>query len=235
MSSHPEVDGIVTLPVAEPAVAPANGRPVANGHPVEIAPVLAPEAPVTVTVATPEVKARRARPAWIASVAVGVVGLIASGTLGYLLYSTSQQRDAALHGLATTQAALKAAQSDAATRKVTADYVALYMSDSGKVEMDYQNIAQCTTYSECRTAAQQWLSDMQAFQSDRKSARVPSDLSSVDADLGDALSAGIAGDQEFILGMDNDDLAKIKEGGNKVEQAMLNIAKAQAALGSHLK
>ena len=229
MSSHPEVDGIATLPVAEAVVAPANGSP------VEIAPVPAPEAPVTAAVAMPEVKAKPARPAWIASVAVGVVGLIASGTLGYLLYSSSQQRDAALHGLATTQAALKTAQSDAATRKVTADYVALYMSDSGKVEVDYQSIVACSTYSDCRTAAQQMLSDMQAFQSDRKSARVPSDLTSVDADLGDALSAAIAGDQEFILGMDNDDMAKIKEGGKKVDEAMLNIAKAQAALGSHLR
>ena len=229
MSSHPEVDGIATLPVAEPVVAPANGSP------VEIAPVPAPEAPVTAAVATPEARAKPARPAWIASVAVGVVGLIASGTLGYLLYSSSQQRDAALHGLATTQAALKTAQSDAATRKVTADYVALYMSDSGKVEVDYQSIVACSTYSDCRTAAQQMLSDMQAFQSDRKSARVPSDLTSVDADLGDALSAAIAGDQEFILGMDNDDVAKIKEGGKKVDEAMLNIAKAQAALGSHLR
>lgn len=229
MSSYPEVNEIVSLPVAEPVAAPA------DGHRVEIPPVQAPEAAVTVAVATPEVKAKRARPSWIASVAVGVVGLIASGTLGYLLYSTSQQRDAALHGLATTQAALKAAQSDAATRKLTADYVALYMSDSGKVEVDYQSIVQCSTYSECRTAAQQMLSDMQAFQSDRKAARVPSDLTGVDADLGDALSAAIAGDQEFILGMDNDDLAKIKDGGHKVEQAMLNIAKAQAALGSHLR
>ena len=53
--------------------------------------------------------------------------------------------------------------------------------------------------------------------------------------LSEHLSAAIAGDQEFILGMDNDDMAKIKEGGKKVDEAMLNIAKAQAALGSHLR
>ena len=83
--------------------------------------------------------------------------------------------------------------------------------------------------------AQQLLSDLQAFQADRKSAKVPSDLAGADADLGDALSAAIAGDQEFIIGMDNGDVSKMKEGGARIDAAMLNIAKAQVALANHLK
>ena len=63
---------------------------------------------------------------------------------------------------------------------------------------------------------------------------MPSDLAGVDADLGDALSAGIAGDQQFISGMDTGDLPKFKEGGHKVDLAMLNIAKAQVTFGKYL-
>ena len=230
MSINPEVDEIVALPIAASPVAPA------NGHVVE----LMPEAPASTIEASAEPaaaaqsRAKRGRPGWLASAAVGVVGLIASGTLGYLVYSTTHQRDAAQRQLASTQATLTAAQKDAAERKVTSGYVALYVSDSGKVQWDYQNIVACDNYSECRTAAQQLLTDMQTFQSDRKSATVPSDLAGVDADLGDALSAGIAGDQQFISGMDTGDLPKFKEGGHKVDLAMLNIAKAQVTFGKYL-
>jgi len=230
MSINPEVDEIVALPIAASPVAPT------NGHVVK----LMPEAPASTIEASAEPaaaaqsRAKRGRPGWLASAAVGVVGLIASGTLGYLVYSTTHQRDAAQRQLASTQATLTAAQKDAAERKVTSGYVALYVSDSGKVQWDYQNIVACDNYSECRTAAQQLLTDMQTFQSDRKSATVPSDLAGVDADLGDALSAGIAGDQQFISGMDTGDLPKFKEGGHKVDLAMLNIAKAQVTFGKYL-
>ena len=76
---------------------------------------------------------------------------------------------------------------------------------------------------------------MQAFQADRKAANVPSSLSASDSSLGDALSAAIAGDQELITGMDNGDVSKIDEGGTKVDAAMLNMAKAETALGTGLK
>ena len=76
---------------------------------------------------------------------------------------------------------------------------------------------------------------MQTFQADRASATVPRSLANSDSMLGDALSAAIAGDQEFITGVDNNDNAKIKEGGSKVDAAMLSIAKAESALGAAIR
>jgi len=113
--------------------------------------------------------------------------------------------------------------------------VTLYIVDSGRVLTDYQMIVACNSYGECRTAAQQTLSDMQAFQSDRAAATVPRPLANADGMLRDGLSAAIAGLQELITGMDNDDVAKIKDGGHKVDAAMLSISKAETALGAGLK
>lgn len=211
MSANPEVEGILALPV-------------------EAMPALEPPAVVEV-VAAP----RRRRPAWIVPAAIAAVGVIASGTLGYFLYVTMQQRDGLHARLVTTQAQLNAEQADAASKKVTATYVATYVADEGKVQADYQTIVVCDTYTACRTAAQQLLTDLQSFQADRKAANVPSDLLSADSSLGDALSAAIAGDQEFIVGIDNGDDAKAKEGGQKVDQAMLSLAKAEASVGALLK
>ena len=223
MAVNPEVDGIVALPVQQ-AVEPANGHPEAE------------------LVPAPTPRPARSRPRWLVPAAIAAVGLIASGTLGYVLYTTTQQRDRLQAQLTTTRATLVSTQSDltdartqAAARKVTADYAAMYIADEGKVQTDYANVDACDNYSACRTAAQQLLEDMQQFQSDRKAATVPSALSSTDSSLGDALSAGIAGDQEFIAGMDNNDINKIKDGYNKVVGAMLTIAKAQTALGAELK
>jgi len=109
------------------------------------------------------------------------------------------------------------------------------MADEGKVLSDYESVVGCSGYSECRTSAQQFETDMQSFQSDRKSATVPTRLESQDSDLGDALSAAIAGDQELITGMDNNDEGKWTDGGKKVDAAMLNLAKAEAAMGTALK
>ena len=229
MSISPELDGIVALPVQEEAAENT------NGHPPEVAfsaPLAAPEA----------LPAKRPRPAWIVPAAIAAVGIIASGTLGYFLYATIQQRDT-LHQhlvsttatLDSTQAQLSAAQTDAATRKVTATYVAMEVADAGKVQTDYQVLINCNHYSECRTAAQQMLSDMQTFQEDRKSANVPSSLAGTDSSLGDALSAAIAADQELITGADNGDSAKVKAGFTKLDAAMLSVAKAQSTLGSQLK
>jgi hypothetical protein len=53
--------------------------------------------------------------------------------------------------------------------------------------------------------------------------------------LGDALSAAIAGAQEFITGIDNNDRAKVKAGGEKVDAAMLSMAKAESALGTAIR
>lgn len=189
-----------------------------------------------------EGKPKAARPAWLPAAAAAAAGVLVASALGYVLYTTAQQRDTARHQLAATQASLVAtrdqlssAQANAASRKATADYVAVYVSDGAKVQTDYFDIVNCASFSECRTAAQQMLSDMQQFQADRASLSVPSDLISSDNSLGDALSAGIAGDQEFITGIDNGDDAKAKEGGSKLDAAMLNMSKAQAALGTQLK
>jgi hypothetical protein len=214
MSANPEVDGIVTLPFAEEP-APLREAPVPEAQPI----------------AAPT----RKRTAWVAPVAIAAIGVLASGTLGYFLYATMQQRDGLQTRLAAAQEQLQTAQADAAGKEVTATYVAMYVADNGKVATDYEEVVNCATYTECRTAAQQLLSDLQSFQADRKAANVPSDLASTDSSAGDALSAAIAGDQEFIVGMDNGDVAKIKEGGNKVDAAMLSLGKAQAALGTILK
>ena len=230
MSSYPELDGIVTLPV------PEHQAEATNGHAAEvaIAPEPAPEAR--------SVPARRPRPAWIVPASIASIGVIVAATLGFLLYSTIQQRDG-LHQqlvatkttLASTQGQLTVAQTDAASKKVTADYVALYVADEGKVLTDYEATVNCSGYSQCRTSAQQFMTDMQAFQADRKTAKVPFAAETSDSSLGDALSAAIAADQELISGMDNNDVNKITDGGSKVDAAMLNLAKAESALGTELK
>ena len=209
MAANPEVEGIVALPAAEERFEPAALAEPAN--------------------------ARRSGRAWIAPAAIAVIGVIASGTLGYFLYATVQQRDGLHARLVAAQAQLGAAQQDAAAKKVTATYVATYVADDGKVQTDYENVIACSDYSTCRTAAQQMLTDLQSFQQDRKEASVPSSLLNADSSTGDALSAAIAGTQELIVGMDNADVAKIKEGGAKVDAAMLGLAKAQASVGSLLK
>lgn len=238
MSINPEYENIVTLEPGtngsdpQSIVAPVEG-PAAELAAPEAVPASAPAAPVA--------PGLRSRPKWVLPVAIATVGLIASSALGYLYYSTSNKLDTTRHTLAQTQLTLDgtrqqlaAAQADAATRKVTADYLNLYTVDAGKVRTDYEQVVLCTDYSTCRTSAQQALNDMQAFQADRKAANVPSGLSSSDSELGDSLSAGIAALQELIGGMDNDKLAKIKEGFSKLDASMLSMAKAEADLGSEL-
>jgi hypothetical protein len=179
---------------------------------------------------------------WVLPAAIGLAGLIASGSLGGLFLSTSGQRDNARHHLAatratlaTTQQDLKAAQSEVAARKATSAYVSLYISDSGKVLTDYETIIGCNSFSECRTAAQQELNDLQTFQLHRTAAGVPTALASADGMLTDALSAAIAADQEFITGLDTDNVSKLKDGGHKFDRAMLSIAKAETALAAGLQ
>jgi hypothetical protein len=230
MSSNPESESIATLePVPLAAAAEAQPEPLLEAFP----------APAPVTPIAPSV---RSRPKWVLPVAIAAVGVIASGALGYLFYSTNTKLEATRHTLAqtqltldTTKQTLATAQADAATRKVTADYVNLYTSDAGKVRTDYEQVVLCTDYSSCRTSAQQALNDMQAFQADRKAANVPSNLSTSDGELGDSLSAGIAALQELINGMDNNNMAKIKDGFNKLDASQLSMAKAEADLGSELR
>jgi hypothetical protein len=232
MSSNPEVDGILAF---RPELAEAEPPP----------PILVPVEPVQETPAVPSpvvAAARRGRPGWVLPVALGAVGLIASSTLAYFLYSTVNQRDAVQHQLvatratlASTQQDLSTAKSDAAAKKAVATYVSLYVVDNGRVQTDFASVANCDNYSQCRTSSQQLLADMQSFQSDRSAAIVPPSLANADSMLGDALSAAIAGDQELISGLDNGDNAKIKEGFRKVNVAMLSAAKAESALGGAIR
>jgi len=237
MSSSPqEFEGIVAL----------RPDPVVLQPGPEVAPALEPEASPIPPVGSPAEpvtpRAKRSRPSWLPTVAVGAVAIIASSTLGYLLYGTANHRDSLGHELISTQVALAStkqdlstAQAGAAARKQVADYVSLYVVDHAKIQTDYETIINCSKYSECRTATQQFLTDMQAFQSDRASATVPRALANSDGMLGDALSAAIAGAQELIAGLDNDDVGKIKEGAKKVDAAMLSMAKAESTLGTAIR
>ena len=195
----------------------------------------------------------KGRPNWAAPIAVGVIGLIAVGSLGALLYVNTSQRDQARHQLAVTTATLTttkttvadtqrqliATQADSATRAVTAKYVAMYVRDAGKVNTDGGNIdyncgAANFNFGACRTAMQIALSDLQAFQADRSVAKVPDELSVSDGQLKDALSAGIAAAQELIAGVDGDKADQVKDGYGKFAGAMVAIGKAESALAAGL-
>jgi len=257
MSVNPEVEGVVTSgpnPVASQAdwsIPPSAESLAAPRQDIEFAPVAEHTAPAdwapgaqvliapNVTGGTSNVRRHRS---WVGSVAVGCVGVIAAGALGYFLYSTAHERDGALGQVATTQAsltstedALAGAQQDLIARKAIGAYTSTYMADSGRVRIDYQTLVACTKFGTCRTAAQSLLTDLQEFQSDRSNAGVPAAVANSNAILRDALSAAIAADQELISGMDNGNLNKFKDGFRKLNAAMLAMAKAEAALGAELK
>ena len=242
MSTDPEYDRVSTLdhPNGQELVLPAT--PVVVELPPPAEPVPAPA--VEAIPAAPPVVARpsRPRPRWLVPAAIAVVGLIASGTLGYMFYSTNAKLDATRQHLSATQTTLDSTklqltnlQADAARKKQVADYVSMYTIDAGKVSTDYGQVQACNSFSSCRTSAQQALNDMQAFQSDRQSATVPAALSASDSQLGDSLSAGIAALQELISGMDSDNVKKVDDGFNKLNDSMLSLAKAESALGAELR
>jgi len=187
-----------------------------------------------IAAAPAQAPAARRRLGWVVPTAIAIIGLIAVGTLGYLLYGTTGQRDAARHQLASTQATLTDTQKQLTARQTTDAYVKLYLLYSGKVTTDYENVTACNSYITCRTSAQDLLTDMKAFQAARSSAVVPPALANADTLLGDSLSAGMAADQELITGMDTNDEAKIKEGFKKVDAAMLSFAKAESAIATPL-
>ena len=249
MSTNPEVEGVVPL---RPYPAGAEGAWPAP------APVGQPEAAVAVPVETPVEQVLAVQPAavsarggrgWIAVVAVAVVGLIVSGTLGYFLYQTTGQRDAALRQatstqatltstqatLTSTQATLVSTQQDLAARDATVAYAKMYVTDSGRVRTDYQKLVACTSFGACRTAAQSILIDLQTFQDDRSAARVPPRIANSDAMLRDALSAAIAADAQLISGFDTFSVNKVTAGLKKLNAAMLSMAKAEFVLGPELQ
>jgi hypothetical protein len=233
MAINTEIEGIVALrpePNGADAPPPEAVRVVTS--------IAAPGAAADLALSEKPIRTHRQR-RWVLPVAIGAVALIASGTLAGFLWSTIGERDTARHQFAMTRATLtttgeqlSTARADAATRKVTSDYVTLVAVDSGRAMTDYGTMASCTSYSPCRTAAQQTLSDLQAFQTQRAAASVPPALSNADGELRDGLSAAIAALQEFITGADNDDVSKIKDGAHKLDAAFLTIGKAEAALGT---
>ena len=224
MSANPQYDGVLTLEprLDVPQLAPPEAPAV-----VELPPPPPPHAPVPTV--------QRQRPRWLVPFAIAAVGLIASGMLGYLLYTTNTKLDVTRQTLAGTNVQLTNLQADAASKKQVAGYVSMYTLDAGRVQTDYQQVNVCNTFSTCRTAAQQTLNDMQRFQSDRQAAQVPSELSASDSQLGDSVSAGIAAVQELINGMDTNDVKKVDAGFNQLNDAMLGIAKAESALGAELR
>jgi sensor c-di-GMP phosphodiesterase-like protein len=249
MSTNPEAEGVVPL---RPYPAGAEGAWPAP------APVAQPEAAVAAPVETPIAQPVAERPAavstrggrgWMAVVAVAFVGLVVSGTLGYFLYETTGQRDAAqrqatstqatLTGtqatLNSTQATLASTQQDLAARDATVAYASMYVTDSGRVRTDYQKLVSCTSFGACRTAAQSTLIDLQTFQADRSAATVPPRIANSDAMLRDALSAAIAADQQLISGFDTFSVNKVTAGLKKLNAAMLSMGKAETVLGPELK
>ena len=130
MSNNPEYDGTVTLrpypngaesePVAAVAVDQApRAAPAELSAPAQaIEPAYLPEPPRFDVPAAVVVTVRSSRPRWVAPVAIGAVGIIASGSLGYLLWSTTGQRDAARHQLASTQVLLTSTQDRLTTAQI---------------------------------------------------------------------------------------------------------------------
>jgi hypothetical protein len=253
MSSETEFDSLVPLrsypggseaswsepaPVEAPAVQPETAYPA----PTETS-VLQPAVVQPAAVGAPR------RRGWVGILAVAVIGLIVAGTLGYLLYQTTGQRDAALRHaaatqttldsreatLASTQATLATTQQDLSARNATVAYASMYVTDSGRVRIDYQKLLACNSFGACRTAAQSALNDLQAFQADRSAAIAPPAVATSDGMLRDAISAAIAADQEVISGFDTFSVTKVVAGSKKLSAAMLSMGKAEAVLGPELK
>ena len=237
MSTNPEFERVVVL------------VPDHNGHefvPPEAPALAAPQATAetaltgAVPLAVPEPIAPRKRSrGWIGTVAVGVVGLIASGSLGYLLYTTTGERDTAAHQLVlttakldSTQATLDTANADLTDKKAVAQYMTMVVRDEGRVQTDYHVLAACKSYGACLTAGQTLLSDLRAFQAERSNALVPSGVQSGDSMLGDALSAAISGAQVFVTGMINFSVPQVTSGLHKIDAAMLSMGKAESAIAA---
>jgi hypothetical protein len=75
---------------------------------------------------------------------------------------------------------------------------------------------------------------MKAFQTARAGASVPSALASADGQLGNALTAAIAAEQEVISAMDAGDRTKLDAAYTKLDAAMLSFAKAESAIAAVL-
>jgi hypothetical protein len=245
MSTNPEFERVVALepdhngresvPPETPAWA---GAPAATAE-TALTGAVPFDAPAYALPALVPAPAQKRSRGWIGTVAVAVVGLIASGTLGYLLYTTTGQRDVASHQLAltkeqlaTTQQTLDKANADLTGQKAVAQYMTIVVNGEGRAQTDYHVLAACKTYGACLTAGQALLTDLRAFQAARTGAVVPSGLQSGDGMLGDALSAAISGAQVFVNGMVTFNVPQVTSGLHKVDAAMLSVGKAESAIAA---
>jgi len=241
VATQPGPDGLEARP-PEPQP-PPSGAPVA---PVAIAePAVQFAAPQYSAVAPPlyaEVSApvrKKRSTGWILPVVIALIGLIASGSLGFLLFSTTNEREAALQHGASTQAALDklqtqfdAQQADAAGRKVVADYVYMVERNDARVRIDYHAMGTCKSFGGCRVAVQNLYNDLQAWQAVRTNAKTSPALVASDNLLGDALSAAIAGARQFMAGMDALNSNTVIAGAKKIDAAFFSITKAESAIGA---
>ncbi len=238
VATEPSRDGQEAQPPEVSTLAPP--APAAYPEPATPypAPLYAPSVPMVYAEAPAPARKKRST-GWILPVVIALIGLIASGSLGYLLYTTTNQRETALQNVAATQASLDklqskfdAQQADAASRKVVADYVFMVERNDARVRLDYHAMGACNSFGGCRIAVQNLYNDLQAWQSERSLAKTSPALVASDKMLADGLSAAIAGARQFISGMDTLNVKVVIAGGKKVDAAMFSISKAESAIGS---
>jgi len=226
------------LAVVEPMQAePAFPAP--SAPPVYAPPVYAPPFETVAAAPTPvAVAAKRGGRGWIVPAAIAVVGVIASGSLGYLLYSTNNRLEATRHSLTETQLTLDSTKkdlaADLAAQKEQAAYVNLYETDLGRLSDDYTQLAGCDSFSLCKTATTTMLGDAESFQQDRQAAKVPAAYTNVDAMLGDGLTADIAALKELSAALSSKNSDRVQNGFSDVNDATLSIFKTEAALGKQI-
>ena len=220
-----QVVAVQTPPFVEalPAV-PAEAYPPAPVYAPVIEPAPLAQAPIPPA-------AKHGRPGWILPAAVAVIGLIASGSLGYLFYTTNNSLEATRHQLTETQLTLESTKKDLDTEKAQAAYVQLYENDLGRLSTDYAQLTECDTYSACRSIAQTMLSDTEAFQSDHQTAKVPAAYANVDGMLGDSLTAELTALKNLITALGSRDMTKVQDGFTQVNDATLSVFKTESALG----
>jgi len=225
MSVDPNQEQVAvhTPPYVEALRAPAAEYP----QPPAYTPQLEAVAAAPIVASAPPAKSR---PAWIVPAAFAVVGLIASGSLGYLFYSASNRLEATQHQLAETQITLDSTQKSLDGQKAQAAYVQLVDTDMGRETTDFALVTECDSYSACHSAAQTMLGDTQAFQSDLQAAKTPVAFANAQGMLDDSLSAEITTLKGLISALDTHDVTKIQNAFTTVNDASLSVFKSESAL-----
>jgi hypothetical protein len=226
MGIDAEQISVPEAPATAPGYPPAPAKPPAY-LPVYTAEVAQPTGP---TFAAVSVTPKRGGPAWILPAAIAAVGLLASGALGYLFYSTNTKLDATRHELTVAQLDLDGKNKDIAAEHAQAAYVGMYEQDLGRLSTDFGVLTECDSSSSCKSAAQAMLTDTQSFQSDRQSAKVPASLAGVDGMLGDGLTAEATALQDLITAINGNNMDRIQAGFTGVNDATISVFKTEAQL-----